>query len=137
MTTPYSALLSVRKIEEQQAEVTLAQALRELAAAQKLADQIRTAREAWLGEQLETGLAETLSALEAAEREADIMLIEAEGQAAVARETLLGRQRQRKLVEKLHEAALAAVARAEARRQQSELDDLGGRSFGAFTERSR
>jgi hypothetical protein len=137
MNTPYSALLSVRQIEEQQAEVSLAQALRELAGAMRLAEQIRAARAAWLSESLEAGLAETLIALEAAEREAEVMVIEAERQTAVAREALLDRQRQRKLVEKLHVEALAAVAQAQARRQQSELDELGGRSIGAFTERAR
>jgi flagellar export protein FliJ len=137
MNTPYSALLSVRQIEEQQAEVTLARALRELAAAQTLVEQVRAAREAWLAEPLDAGLAETLIALEAAEREATAVLVEAEGETAVAREALLDRQRQRKLVEKLHATALAAVARAEARRQQTELDELGGRSIGAFTERAR
>jgi flagellar biosynthesis chaperone FliJ len=137
MSTPYTALLSVRQIEEQQAEVTMAEALRALSVVRKVVEQVRAAREAWLGERLDAGMAGTLSGLELAEREAELRLVEAEQKAAAAREALLERQRQRKVVEKLHLAALAAAARDEARRRQIELDELGGRSVGAFSERAR
>ncbi len=137
MSTPYTALLSVRQIQEQQAEVTMAEALRALSVVRKVVEQVRAAREAWLGERLDAGMAETLSGLELAEREAELRLVEAEQRAAAAREALLERQRQRKVVEKLHLAALAAAARDEARRRQVELDELGGRSVGAFSERAR
>jgi flagellar biosynthesis chaperone FliJ len=137
MSTPYTALLSVRQIEEQQAEVTMAEALRALNVVRKVVEQVRAARQAWLGERLDAGMAETLSGLELAEREAELRLVEAEQKAAAAREALLERQRQRKVVEKLHLAALAAAARDEARRRQIELDELGGRSVGAFSERAR
>jgi flagellar biosynthesis chaperone FliJ len=137
MSTAYTALLSVRQIEEQQAEVTMAEALRALSVVRKVVEQVRAAREAWLGERLDAGMAETLSSLELAEREAELRLVEAEQRAAAAREALLERQRRRKVVEKLHLAALAAAARDEARRRQVELDELGGRSVGAFSERAR
>ena len=135
MTTPYTALLSVRQIEEQQAELMLAQALRGVAVAQAVVEQIRGARQAWLTDKIEAGLAQTLSALELAERGAEARLAHAEQHAAVARDVLLDRQRQRKVVEKLHMAALAAAARERARRLQGELDELGGRAVGAFSER--
>jgi flagellar biosynthesis chaperone FliJ len=135
VTTPYAALLSVRQIEEQQAEVMLAQALRGVAVVRTVVEQIRGARRAWLADGTDAGLAQTVSALELAERDAEARLAEAERRATVAREGLLDRQRQRQVVEKLHMAALAATARQRARRLQAELDELGGRSIGAFSER--
>jgi len=45
-----------------------------------------------------------------------------------ARDALLDRQRQRKVVEELHLNALAAAERIGARRPQMELGDLGRRS---------
>lgn len=137
MTTPYTALLSVRQIEEQQAEVMLAQTLRGVAVAQKIVEQVGGARQAWLAGGIEAGVAQTLSALEVAERDAEGRLAQAERQAAVARDVLLDRQRQRQVVEKLHKAALAAAARERARRLQGELDELGGRSVSVFSEGSR
>lgn len=135
--SPYAALLSVRQIEEQQAEAMLGEAMREVDAAGKLLAQVRSTRAAWLAEHLDTALTEILTGLERAEREADERLADVERQAAAARQVLLERQRRRKVVETLHTEALAAAAREEARRIQLELDDLGSRAVGAFTEPRR
>jgi len=55
-------------------------------------------------------------------------VIDAQRRAMAARDALLDRQRQRKVVEELHLNALAAAERIGARRPQMELDDLGRRS---------
>ncbi|MBI3636619.1 MAG: hypothetical protein HY216_10505 [Candidatus Rokubacteria bacterium] len=131
--SPYAALLSVRQVEEQQAEVALAEALRDVATIGKLLGQYRQARAAWLSGsrgdgRLADGIQEALLQLEAAERETSVRLEGAEQVAEAARTTLLDRQRQRKVVERLHLEALAAAARASARRLQAEMDELGGRA---------
>ncbi len=138
--TPYAALLSVRQIEEQQAEVALAESLREVAVIGKLLGQYRQARAAWLaGEAAHEATAdagviqEALVRLEAAERDADARLEAAQRRAEDARQGLLERQRQRKVVERLHVEALATAARAGARRLQAEMDELGGRAARALS----
>jgi flagellar export protein FliJ len=132
--TPYATLLSVRRVEEQQAEVALAEALREAAAAESVLRQLREARAAWLEQAMDPG---AVSALEVAERDAESHLHEARGRVEAAREVLIERQRQRKVVEQLHAEALAARARAEARRMQNELDDIGSRRPAASTPEVR
>jgi flagellar biosynthesis chaperone FliJ len=127
MTTPYAALLSVRKIEEQQAEAVLASALREVESLETLLHRLSEARAAWLAGEL-GGAAETLTGLETAERMAEHRVNDAQRRAVVAREAFVESQRQRKVVEELHQNALDAAARAGARRTQMELDDLASRS---------
>jgi flagellar biosynthesis chaperone FliJ len=134
MTTPYATLLSVRKIEEQEAEVVLAEALRQAAAAERTLLQCRQARAAWLDEPMD---AAALTASEAAEREAEVRLAAARVTVTEAREGLIERQRQRKVVEQLHVEALTAQAQAQARRAQKELDELGSRTVNALTETRR
>jgi flagellar biosynthesis chaperone FliJ len=134
MTTPYATLLSVRKIEEQEAEVVLAEALRQAAAAERTLLQCRQARAAWLDEPMD---AAALTASEAAEREAEVRLAAARVTVTEAREGLIERQRQRKVVEQLHVEALTAQAQAQARRAQKELDELGSRTVNALTEARR
>lgn len=136
--SPYAALLSVRQVEEQQAEVALAEALRDVATVGKLLGQYRQARAAWLtGSRndgaLADGIREALLQLETAERETAVRLDAAEGVAEAARAALIERQRQRKVVERLHLEALAAAARANARRLQAEMDELGGRAARALS----
>jgi len=52
MTTPYAALLSVRKIEEQEAEAVLASVLREVESLETLLRRLTEARAAWLAGEL-------------------------------------------------------------------------------------
>lgn len=132
--TPYATLLSVRRVEEQQAEVALAEALREAAAAESVLRQLREARAAWLEQAMDPG---AVSALELAERDAESHLHEARERVEAAREVLIERQRQRKVVEQLHAEALAARARAQARRMQNELDDIGSRRSAASASEIR
>jgi flagellar biosynthesis chaperone FliJ len=127
MTTPYAALLSIRKIEEQQAEAVLASVLREVESLETLLRRLTEARAAWLAGEL-GGAAETLTGLETVERMGEHRVIDAQRRAMAARDALLDRQRQRKVVEELHLNALAAAERIGARRPQMELDDLGRRS---------
>ncbi len=131
MTTPYAALLSVRKIEEQQAEAVLADALREVNTLESLLRRLTEARAAWLAGEL-GGAAETLTGLETAERMAELRVINAERRVVAVREALLESQRQRKVVEELHLNAIAAAERIRARRAQMELDELGTRSSSGF-----
>ena len=126
MTTPYAALLSVRKIEEQEAEAVLASVLREVESLETLLRRLTEARAAWLAGEL-GGAAETLTGLETVERMGEHRVIDAQRRAMAARDALLDRQRQRKVVEELHLNALAAAERIGARRPQ-ELGDLGRRS---------
>ncbi len=140
-TSPYAALLSLRRTEEQQAEIVLAEALREVTSIDKSLAQLRQSRVAWLEGRMVAGagapfegLADAMTTLEAAERDAERRLAEAQARAAAAREDLLERRRQRKVVEQLHLELLAAEARASARRVQAELDDLGSRATRAFSE---
>ncbi|OLB94028.1 MAG: hypothetical protein AUH30_18640 [Candidatus Rokubacteria bacterium 13_1_40CM_68_15] len=127
MTTPYAALLSVRKIEEQEAEAVLASVLREVESLETLLRRLTEARAAWLAGEL-GGAAETLTGLETVERMGEHRVIDAQRRAMAARDALLDRQRQRKVVEELHLNALAAAERIGARRPQMELGDLGRRS---------
>ncbi|MBI4593694.1 MAG: hypothetical protein HY728_05715 [Candidatus Rokubacteria bacterium] len=131
--SPYAALLSLRRIEEQQAEIGLAEALREVASVERSLAQLRQARAAWLEERAD-GLTDAMTALEIAERHAARRLAEAQARAATARDALLDRQRQRKVVEQLHLEALAIEARADARRLQTELDELGSRTVRPHSE---
>jgi len=132
MTTPYAALLSLRQVEEQQAEAVLAAALREVDVNENLLRELTEVRAAWLAGEL-GGVAETLIGLETAERGAERRLIDAQRRTATARQALLECQRQRKVVEELHRNALAAAARLAAHRAQRELDELGSRAAGTFT----
>ena len=127
MTTPYGALLSLRKIEEQQAEAVLTSAMREVESLETVLRRLSDARAAWLAGEL-GGAAETLTGLETAERMAEQRVNDAQHRVEAARGALLDRQRQRKVVEELHENALAVAARVVARRAQMELDDIGNRS---------
>lgn len=132
MTTPYGALLSLRKIEEQQAEAALTSAMREVESLETVLRRLSDARAAWLAGEL-GGAAETLTGLETAERMAEQRVNDAQHRVEAARDALLDRQRQRKVVEELHRNALAAAARLGARRAQRELDELGNRAAGTFT----
>jgi len=131
MTTPYAALLTVRKIEEQQAEVALAATLREVDSLQTLLGRLTDARAAWLAGEL-GGAAETLTGLETAERMAELRIIDAQHRAVTARDALLECQRRRKVVEELHQNAIAAAELLIARREQMELDELGNRSASSL-----
>ena len=131
MTTPYAALLSVRKIEEQEAEAVLASVLREVESLETLLRRLTEARAAWLAGEL-GGAAETLTGLETVERMGEHRVIDAQRRAMAARDALLDRQRQRKVVEELHLNALAAAERIGARRPQMELDELGNRSASSL-----
>src|SRR5262249_49617865 len=115
MTTAYAALLPLRQVEEQRAEATLATALHEVDDLEKVLRGLSDARAAWLAGEL-GGVAETLTGLETAERSAERRLIDAERRMVTARQALLECQRQRKVVEELHQNALAAAARPGARR---------------------
>jgi hypothetical protein len=141
MTTPYAALLSVRQVEEQRAEVALADALRTVTALDRQRARVHGARVAWLvdgaAEGLDAVLSETLADLEGAEREAEARLAEAQQRAGSAREALLERRRAREVVEKLHLETLAAAARASARRLQQQLDEFGGRTAAAVSQGAR
>jgi flagellar export protein FliJ len=139
-TSPYAALLSLRRTEEQQAEIVLAEALREVTSIEKSIAQLRQTRVAWLEGRMVAGsgapfegLTDVMKTLETAEREAERRLAEAQTRAAAAREDVLERRRQRKVVERLHLELLAGEARANARRAQAELDELGSRSRRAFS----
>jgi len=141
MTSPYAALLTVRRIEEQQAEAALAETLAALTAAERAHARVHGARVAWLAEGLpggtETVLVDTLMDLEAAEREAESRVVAARAAVSEARTLVLARQRAREVVEKLHVEFLAAEAREAARRAQRELDEFGARAVGAFTREAR
>jgi hypothetical protein len=116
MTTPHAALLSVRKIEEQQAEAVLASALREVESLKTRLRRLTEARAAWLAGEL-GGAADTFTGLETAERMADTRVIDAQRRAMAARDALLESQRQRKVVEERDLNALTATERVGARRQ--------------------
>jgi flagellar export protein FliJ len=131
MTTPYAALLSVREVEEHQAEAAFAAASRDVDVLAALVQRLADARAAWLAGELGNA-ADTLRGLETAERAAERRLADAERVAAQARAALIDCQRQRKVVEELHVNALAVEARAGARREQMELDELGSRAARDF-----
>ena len=59
---------------------------------------------------------------------AELRIIDAQRRAVTARDALLECQRRRKVVEELHQNAIAAAELLIARREQMELDELGNRS---------
>ena len=129
MKTPYSTLLSVRAIEERQAEAALATALGALRQAEHALATFTAHREAWIDGHLVGSLgsasfAPSVVELERAEREAEAVLDRAGRELDAARTEYLERRRQREVVERLHTDALARAAREAARREQAELDDL-------------
>lgn len=134
MKSPYASLLAVRRIEEKQAEALLAECQREVAGNEEALASARDGRDAWVNEYLDRpvgdrsmdGLAQLVARIEQVEREVQRRLEAAEHRAEAAREALLERRRQREAVERLHLEAVAAAARALARRLQAELDDLAG-----------
>ena len=137
MNTPYEALLSVRQVEEQQAELAMAEALGVVTEAEKALRRVRATRTAWLAEPVDASMSELMADLECAERDGDRRLQQAERVAAEARAALLERRRAREVVEKLHQAALAAAALEAARRAQREMDEFGSRAVGAFAREDR
>jgi flagellar export protein FliJ len=127
--TPYSTLLSVRAIEERQAEAALAAALGALRQAEQALSTLIGHREAWIDGHLvgslgSTSFAPAVVELERAEREAVAVLDRAGRELDAARTEYLERRRQREVVERLHTDALARAAREAARREQAEIDDL-------------
>jgi len=134
MTTPYGPLLSLRELEERQAEIRLAESLQDVATAESEVTAARDARDAWLRYYLEegastvdpTGLGALLTRLEDTERAASRRLESARQRAEAARVFMLEQRRQREAVETLHENVLGAAAQLARRRLQAELDGLGG-----------
>jgi flagellar export protein FliJ len=134
MTTPYGPLLSLRELEERQAEIRLAESLQDVATAESEVTAARDARDAWLRYYLEegastvdpTGLGALLTRLEDTERAASRRLESARQRAEAARVFMLEQRRQREAVETLHENVLDAAAQLAQRRLQAELDGLGG-----------
>jgi flagellar biosynthesis chaperone FliJ len=127
--TPYSTLLSVRAIEERQAETELAAALAALRLAETACATLTAHRGAWIEFHLggalgATSFAPSVVELERAEREAVAARDRAERALDAARTEYLERHRQREVVERLHTEALGRIARVAARREQAELDDL-------------
>jgi flagellar export protein FliJ len=134
MNTPYGPLLSLRELEERQAEIRLAEAMQDVATAESEVGAAREARDAWLRYYLEegastvdpTGLGALLARLEDTERAAGRRLESARQRAESARVFMLEQRRQREAVETLHENVLEAAEQRAQRRQQAELDALGG-----------
>lgn len=133
MKSPYAALLALRRVEEKEAEVLFAERRRHVQAIDAELATARDGREAWITEHLDRpaagagdGLAARVARIEAVERHARARLADAEERAEAARLELLERRRQREAVERLHLEVLAREAAAQARREQAELDDLGG-----------
>ena len=129
MKTPYSTLLSVRAIEERQAEAALTAALGALRQAEQTLATLIAHREAWIDGHLvgslgSTSFAQSVVELERAEREEVTVLDRTGRELDVARTEYLERRRQREVVERLHTDALARAAREAARREQAEIDDL-------------
>jgi flagellar export protein FliJ len=132
MKTPYEALYTVRRIEEREAEGLLARCRDELARSQSELGATRSGRLAWLEEYLEgptddsRGVPALIARIERAERAAEARLEVAAETEESARQAFLERRRHREAIERLHQDALARIALAAARREQSELDDLAG-----------
>jgi flagellar export protein FliJ len=129
MKTPYATLLSVRAIEERQAEADLAAALGALRLAEDALATLTAHRGAWIEFHLGGALgrasfAPSVVELERAEREAEAACDRAGRALEAARAEYLERRRQREVVERLHTEAVARAAREAARREQAELDDL-------------
>ena len=138
MKSPYGPLLSLRELEEQQAESRLVDAVREAATAEAEVTMARRARDAWIQYYLDqptdsvdtAGLSALLARLETTGRDAARRLAEAQRRVDAAREALLERRRQREAVETLHTDLLEQAALSVARRQQAELDELGAKRPG-------
>jgi flagellar export protein FliJ len=132
MRTPYEALVTVRRIEEREAEGLLARCRDELARSQAELGAARGGRTAWLEEYVDgaakdsRGLPALIARIERAERAAEARLEAAAAHAESARQAFLERRRHREVIERLHKDALARAALAAARREQAELDDLAG-----------
>ena len=145
MKSPYGPLLSLRELEEQQAEARLADALREAATAEAEVTMTRGARDAWIQYYLDqppdsvdtAGLGALLARLETSERDTARRLAEAQRRVDSAREALLERRRQREAVETLHTDLLEQAARTAARRQQAELDEIGAMRPGRESSDAR
>ncbi len=133
MTTPYGPLLSLRELEERQAEIRLAESLQDVLTAESEVNAARDARDAWLRYYLEegastvdpTGLGALVTRLEETERAASRRLESARQRAEAARVFMIEQRRQREAVETLHENMLEAAAQRVQRQQQAELDGLG------------
>jgi flagellar export protein FliJ len=144
MKTPYGPLLSLRELEEKQAEARLAEALHDVDHAEAEVSAARGARDAWLYYYLDdtlgtidaTALGTLLARLEAIDRQASRRLEVARRRADDARAALLERRRHREAVESLHADLLKAAARTAARRAQAELDEIGSRTTNARRETS-
>ena len=144
MKSPYGPLLSLRELEEKQAEARLAEALHEEARLEAELTTTRAARDAWLQYYLDdelgaidaTGLGALLARLEAAESETSRRLDVAHRAGDDARSALLERQRAREAVETLHMDLLEEAARRAARRAQAELDEIGASTASARKESS-
>jgi flagellar export protein FliJ len=144
MKSPYGPLLSLRELEEKQAEACLADALHEVGLAETALNTARDARDAWLQYYLDeepgaidaTGLSAVIARLETSERDAAQRLEATLRRADEARTALLERRRDREAVQTLHTDLLEAMARESARRQRAELDELGGVSANVRKEAS-
>lgn len=127
--SPYAALLLVRRLEEQRAELALAAAhgrLRELEAGEGRA---RAGRHAWIdgaiaAEPAAGPVQEPVARLEAVERRLAGELVGARRALEDGRRVLLERRRRREAVERLHLDHLAGLARRAERRAQAELDEI-------------
>lgn len=133
MTSPYAALLRVRRVEEQQAEQDFALTRRHLLACDDTLAACRSVREAWLTEGLlpegfEDGdnATEIVAHIEIGERSAQLRVDAAQRRLDEARDVLIESRRRREAVETLHVEVLTEAARAEARRVQAELDEFAG-----------
>jgi flagellar export protein FliJ len=130
--SPYRALLGLRQAEEREAETAFTQSRRHLLACEARLDAAHDRRAAWIAEHLDGGahagreLAAIAARIEAVERDAARELEGARRQADDDLAVMLERRQQREAVERLHDEAVAAAARAEAARVQRELDDLSG-----------
>jgi flagellar export protein FliJ len=142
VSSPYATLLSVRRIEEKQAEVEFAVAQRETLDRQRELDKTRGARDAWLLRCLEVAedagqdLAGLMTRLEQSERDAELAVDAATRRLDQRRQALVEAKRRRQAVEDLHAAVLESQARTRARRAQAELDDIAGIAAAARREDS-
>lgn len=132
MKTPYSVLLSLRQAEEKHAEVALAAARQAADERERALEAVRAAETAWIAlyvgdaaasRELAT-LSGMLTSIKRAERDAESRFETAQRRLDQARDLAVEAQRRRRVVEQLHEEAVAAAERAEAKRAQAELDEL-------------
>jgi flagellar export protein FliJ len=134
MNTPYAPLLSLRELEERQAEIRLSEALQDVVTAESEAGAAHEARDAWLRYYLDegtstvdpAGLGALLARLEEAERAAARRVETARQRAEAARVFLIEQRRRREAVETLHDNVVSAAAQRAQRQEQAELDALGG-----------